>query len=55
MVIVRPTRKLQALLPPRDAVLNSSDTALGDWYVIASPLIDSPSSCSSAPRRCSRS
>ncbi len=33
MVILRPTRKLQALLPPRGAVLDSSDTALGDWYV----------------------
>jgi hypothetical protein len=33
MVILRPTRKLHALLPPAGAVLNPSDTALGDWYV----------------------
>jgi len=32
MVILRPTRKLHALLPPA-AVSGQSDTALGDWYV----------------------
>ena len=32
MVILRPTRKLHALLPPA-AVSSRSDTALGDWYV----------------------
>ena len=33
MVILRPTRKLYALLPPAPAAPGPSDTALGDWYV----------------------
>ena len=33
MVILRPTRKLSALLPTTDVVPAGSDTALGDWYV----------------------
>ena len=33
MVILRPTRKLQALLPPTTTAPGPSDTALGDWYV----------------------
>lgn len=32
MVILRPTRKLQSLLPTA-SVSSPSDTALGDWYV----------------------
>jgi hypothetical protein len=33
MVILRPTKKLTALLPAAQAVPVRSDTALGDWYV----------------------
>ena len=33
MVILRPTRKLRALLPRAESVPPCSDTALGDWYV----------------------
>jgi hypothetical protein len=33
MVILRPTRKLQQLLPVARAGEQVSDTALGDWYV----------------------
>jgi hypothetical protein len=33
MVILRPTRKLSALLPVSEAAATTSDTALGDWYV----------------------
>jgi uncharacterized protein DUF6933 len=33
MVILRPTKKLGALLPPEKSVPVSHDTALGDWYV----------------------
>jgi Domain of unknown function (DUF6933) len=33
MVILRPTRKLNSALPVTKDVPNSSDTALGDWYV----------------------
>ena len=33
MVVLRPTRKLGALLPTTNVVPGSSDTALGDWYV----------------------
>jgi hypothetical protein len=33
MVILRPTRKLHALLPVTATVPTRSDTALGDWYV----------------------
>src|SRR5688572_957118 len=32
MVVLRPTRKLHALLPPAKTA-PVSDTALGDWYV----------------------
>lgn len=32
MVVLRPTQKLQALLPMSESV-GESDTALGDWYV----------------------
>jgi len=32
MVVLRPTRKLAALLPP-SAISAESDAALGDWYV----------------------
>ena len=33
MVILRPTRKLNSLLPATEVIPTSSDTALGDWYV----------------------
>jgi hypothetical protein len=33
MLILRPTRRLHALLPPSAATADKSDTALGDWYV----------------------
>lgn len=33
MVVLRPTKKLAALLPMERSVVESSDTALGDWYV----------------------
>jgi uncharacterized protein DUF6933 len=33
MVILRPTRKLRALLPRAENVPPCNDTALGDWYV----------------------
>jgi hypothetical protein len=33
MVILRPTRKLYAVLPPSERMPTFSDTALGDWYV----------------------
>jgi hypothetical protein len=33
MVILRPTRKLQALVPPAAEPTAPSDTALGDWYL----------------------
>jgi len=33
MVILRPTHKLHALLPPTGPTSMASDTALGDWYV----------------------
>jgi len=33
MVILRPTRKLQSLLPLSSDAGATSDTALGDWYV----------------------
>ena len=33
MVILRPTRKLRALLPRAESVPSCSDTALDDWYV----------------------
>lgn len=32
-MILRPTRKLRALLPPTPKLEAVSDTALGDWYV----------------------
>src|SRR6266571_4365332 len=33
MVILRPTRKLQELVPPTTEPPAPSDTALGDWYL----------------------
>lgn len=33
MVVLRPTRKLHAVLPVAPGVVGPSDTALGDWYV----------------------
>jgi hypothetical protein len=33
MVTLRPTRKLQSLLPLSEDAVGASDTALGDWYV----------------------
>ena len=33
MVILRPTRKLQTLVPPETEPAAPSDTALGDWYL----------------------
>ena len=33
MVVLRPTKKLSGQLPMERAVTESSDTALGDWYV----------------------
>lgn len=33
MVVLRPTRKLHAVLPVSPGVVAPSDTALGDWYV----------------------
>lgn len=33
MVVLRPTRKLQSVLPISSSAVAPSDTALGDWYV----------------------